>query len=67
MEMQSRPLLRVEQNGVLFMTVRIAETPDGLAWFDTPVLFCPFCGSHLQSKDSIARAPCITVPSNEEL
>lgn len=46
-------LLRVEDTGVLYLAVGYVETPDGLAWFDQAVLFCPFCGSALQSREEI--------------
>ena len=50
-------LLRVEDNGVLYMSVGYAETTEGPGWFDQAVLFCPFCGVPLQSREQIARAP----------
>jgi hypothetical protein len=50
-------LIRVEDNGVLFMAVGVAETPDGLGWFDQAVFFCPFCGTALQTREQIAQAP----------
>ena len=57
MELEATRLLRIEDNGVLYLSVGVAETPDGLGWFDQAVLFCPFCGKALQSRDAIARAP----------
>ena len=50
-------LLRVEDNGVFYMAVGVAETPEGLGWFDQAVLFCPFCGIPLQTREQIAKAP----------
>ena len=50
-------LVRVEDNGVLYMSVGVAETEEGLGWLDQAVLFCPFCGVPLQSREEIARAP----------
>jgi hypothetical protein len=52
-------LLRVEDNGVFYMAVGVAETPDGLGWFDQAVLFCPFCGIPLQTREQIQRAPSL--------
>ena len=46
-------LFRVEENGVLYLTVGYAETPQGVGWFDQAALFCPFCGSRLQDSDEI--------------
>jgi len=49
-----------EESGVLFMAVGNAELePEGdddegeIAWFDQPVMFCPFCGTQLQTPDEI--------------
>ncbi|MGH7651580.1 MAG: hypothetical protein ACREMS_07020 [Gemmatimonadaceae bacterium] len=49
-------LLRVETNGVLYMAVGAIETPDGIGWLDQAVLFCPFCGAQLQTKEEIQQA-----------
>ena len=46
-------LFRVEANGVLYLTIGYAETPQGTAWFDQAVLHCPFCGLQLQDRDEI--------------
>jgi hypothetical protein len=46
-------LFRVEDNGVLYLTIGYAETPQGTAWFDQAVLHCPFCGLKLQDRDEI--------------
>lgn len=49
-----------EETGVLFMAVGNAEIEsdnpeeDGeMAWFDQPVMFCPFCGTSLQTPEGI--------------
>ena len=47
-------LFRIEENNVLYLTVGFAETPQGTAWFDHAVIFCPFCGSQLQTRDEIS-------------
>ena len=36
------------------MTVGTVETEDGLGYFDQAVMFCPFCGTGLQTDKSIA-------------
>jgi len=46
---------RIEDNGVLYLTVGYTETPDGHGYFDQAVLFCPFCGKQLQDVDDIAK------------
>jgi hypothetical protein len=48
-------LFRVEDNGVLYLSIGYAETNEGLGWFDQAVLFCPFCGRQLQDRETIAR------------
>lgn len=51
------PLFRIEDNGVLYVTVGYAETPQGLGWFDQAALFCPFCGVQIQDREAIKRRP----------
>lgn len=43
-----------EENGFLFLTVGYAQEEGGPSWFDQAVIFCPFCGKQLQSKEEIA-------------
>jgi hypothetical protein len=45
--------LRVEDNGVLFLTVGYDQTRQGMEWFDHAVVFCPFCGSQVQTREEI--------------
>ena len=44
----------VSENKVLFQTVGYVQTEQGPGWFDQAVIFCPFCGKQLQSKEEIA-------------
>ena len=53
-------LLRVEENGVLYLTIGYADTPQGAAWFDQALLFCPFCGVQIQDRDDIRRKSSVT-------
>lgn len=48
-------LFRVEENGVLYLTVGYAQTEQGTAWFDQAVIFCPFCGTRIQDGEEIRR------------
>jgi len=50
------PLFRIEDNGVLYVTVAYAQTPQGVGWFDQAALFCPFCGTQIQDRGAIKRA-----------
>jgi len=47
-------MFRIEDTGVLYFTVGYVETEQGPGWFDQAVIFCPFCGKQLQSKEEIA-------------
>ena len=44
---------RIEENGVLFLTVGYVETEEQQAFFDQAVLYCPFCGIQLQTREEI--------------
>jgi hypothetical protein len=46
---------RVEENGVLYLTIGYVQTTEGPGWFDHAVMFCPFCGQKLQDRDEIRR------------
>ena len=46
---------RVEENGVLYLTIGCVQTSEGPGWFDHAVMFCPFCGQKLQDRDEIRR------------
>ncbi|WP_148665385.1 hypothetical protein [Sulfurifustis variabilis] len=45
----------VEKNQVLYLTVGYVQTEKGPGWFDQAVIFCPFCGKQLQSREEIAK------------
>lgn len=45
----------VEKNQVLYLTVGYAQTEKGPGWFDQAVIFCPFCGEQLQSREEITK------------
>lgn len=47
-------MFRVEENGVLYLTIGYAMTPQGPGWFDQAVMFCPFCGVRLQDEETVA-------------
>jgi hypothetical protein len=49
-----RSFFRTEENGVFYLAVGYMPTQDGPAFFDQAVLFCPFCGVALQTKEEIA-------------
>jgi hypothetical protein len=37
------------------MAVGYAQTERGVGWFDHAVMFCPFCGTRLQTPDEVKR------------
>ncbi|MHC4048846.1 hypothetical protein [Bradyrhizobium sp. 25ACV] len=45
-----------EDTGVLYLTVGGVKTDREMGWFDQAVLFCPFCGAELQTRDEIKSA-----------
>ena len=45
---------RVEDNGVLYLTVGYVQREEGPGFFDQAVLHCPFCGKQLQERAEIA-------------
>ena len=49
-------MFRVQSNGVLYFTIGDVKTGHGPGWFDQAVIFCPFCGKQLQSKEGIAKS-----------
>jgi len=48
--------VRVEDNGVIYLTVGYAQTEDGPGFFDQALMFCPFCGIRLQTREQVARS-----------
>jgi hypothetical protein len=48
-------LFHVSEEGVLFVSVGMADIEAGLGFFDQAVIFCPFCGRRLQDKTDIGR------------
>lgn len=47
---------RVEDNGVLYLTIGYVPTDKGPGFYDQAVIFCPFCGTQLQTKEQVAAA-----------
>ena len=51
----SESFFRVDDNGVLYLSVGCIQTENGPGFFDQAVLFCPFCGRQLQTREEISR------------
>ena len=53
LEPEFSPLIEIGEDGVLYMSVGIAEgeKEDDEGMVDYPVFFCPFCGTQLQEQD----------------
>ena len=47
-------LFRIEENGVLYLSIGYVETEQGPGFFDSAVRYCPFCGVELQTSEHIA-------------
>ena len=47
-------MFQVNDAGVLYLAVGYVETEQGPSWFDMAVLFCPFCGARLQTREEVA-------------
>jgi len=54
MQQPPESFIRIDDNGVLYVTVGYMETEKGPGFFDQAVIFCPFCGKQLQTKEDIA-------------
>ncbi len=53
MTIPQKKFLWTSEEGVLYLTVGAVETEQGTGWMDQTVLFCPFCGRELQTRDEI--------------
>lgn len=54
MEGPPNSFFRIEDNGLLYFTVGYMKTDQGPGFYDQAVIFCPFCGKQLQTRESIA-------------
>jgi hypothetical protein len=45
----------LHENGIFYATVGYVMTENGPGFFDMAAMFCPFCGTALQTRDGIAR------------
>ena len=43
-------LIFENENGVLVAAVAVQFSATGTAWWEKGIYYCPFCGSHIQSK-----------------
>ena len=41
--------LLTETDGRLYLSVGWIQSDEGVGWFDSAVVFCPFCGARLQT------------------
>ena len=59
-------MFRVEQSGVLFLSVGYIQSSSGsVGWFDSAVMFCPFCGKALQTRDEVMATMRAHWPADE--
>ncbi len=65
MTVPPNPLFRKSESGVLYLTVGYVQSDEGIGWMDQAVIFCPFCGKPLQSKEEI-RIKSAEAPSTQQ-
>jgi hypothetical protein len=46
---------RIEDNGILYLTIGYIKKDAQTGFYDSAVLFCPFCGKSLQSPEEIRK------------
>ncbi len=51
---QENALIRTEGDGTLFLTIGYVQMEQGIGWFDHAIIYCPFCGKKLQSRQVLA-------------
>lgn len=56
MTLPPQKFFRVEDTGILYLTVGYVVTEKGPGFYDQAVIFCLFCGPQLQTKEQIADA-----------
>jgi hypothetical protein len=57
-------MFRVGEEEVFWLSVGYVESEEGIGWMDSAVMYCPFCGSQLQTIDEIrSKAKRSTSPS----
>ena len=54
MTQPQQSMFRIAEIGVLYLSVGYIRTRQGAAWMDDAVLFCPFCGTGLQTKEQLS-------------
>lgn len=47
------PTIRVDENGLLYLTVGYSESDEGIEFYDQALIYCPFCGTKLQDPEKI--------------
>jgi hypothetical protein len=52
MHSKSNSMFQVEE-GLLFLIFSIVPMQDQVGYFTQPVRFCPFCGTELQSAETV--------------
>ena len=48
-----QPSFWVDEHGILYLTVGRQASTHGPAFYDAAALFCPFCGTAIQSREEI--------------
>jgi hypothetical protein len=53
---QGESLFHVAKDGILFMAVGFVQTDSGVGWYESAVIFCPFCGTKIQDKENLKQS-----------
>lgn len=53
MTQPQQSMLRIAENGILYLSVGYIRTREGAAWMDDAILYCPFCGTQLQTREQV--------------
>jgi hypothetical protein len=53
LEAPEKKLLKVGAEGILYLTVGTLRTDMGTGWMEQAIMFCPFCGTRLQTEEEI--------------
>ena len=50
------PLIAVGEDNIVYITIGIVDDEDEPGMVDHPLLFCPFCGTQVQSEEDVLAA-----------
>jgi hypothetical protein len=63
LEAPETKLLKVGPEGILYLTVGTLQTDMGTGWMEQAIMFCPFCGTRLQTEAEILMKAVESAPT----